>query len=140
MEYRKFNNQYVVRIQKNEEIMEQIKMLCQKENIKLGSITGLGAAKEVEIGLFNTETKEYKTTTVTGIFEITSLVGNISTKDGETYLHCHINISDASLNTKGGHLVRAIVSATGEIVITKIEGNVGRKFDDETGLNLFSFE
>lgn len=139
MEYRRFDNKYIVRIQKNEEVMEQLKLLCQKEKIELGSISGLGAAKEVEIGLFNTETKEYKTTTLNGIFEITSLIGNISTKEGETYLHCHINISDESLQVKGGHLVRAVISATGEIVVTKIQGNVNRKFDEEIGLNLFSF-
>lgn len=140
MEYRKFDNKYVVRIQKNEEIIEQIKELCKIEGIKVGSIEGLGAAKEVEIGLFNTETKEYKTTVLNGMFEITSLIGNISTKEGETYLHCHINISDETLNVKGGHLVRAVISATGEIIVTKIEGTVERKLDDEVGLNLFLFE
>ena len=140
MEYRKFEDKYIVRIQKNEEIMEQLKILCKKEDIKLGSIEGLGAAKEVEIGLFNTETKEYKTTILNGMFEITSLIGNISTKDGETYLHCHINISDESLNVKGGHLVRAVISATGEIIVTKINGTVDRRLDEEVGLNLFLFE
>lgn len=140
MEYRKFADKYVVRIQKNEEIMEQLKILCEREGIKLGSIEGLGAAREVEIGLFNTQTKEYKTTILTGMFEITSLIGNISTKDGNTYLHCHINISDESLSVKGGHLVRAVVSATGEMIVTKIEGSVNRKLDEEVGLNLFLFE
>ena len=120
--------------------MEQLKILCKKEDIKLGSIEGLGAAKEVEIGLFNTETKEYKTTILNGMFEITSLIGNISTKDGETYLHCHINISDESLNVKGGQLVRAVISATGVIIVTKINGTVDRRLDEEVGLNLFLFE
>lgn len=140
MEYRKFGNKYVVRIQKGEEIIEQLKDLCQKENINLGSIEGIGAVNEVEIGLFNTETKEYKTTVLKGMFEITSLIGNISTKEGESYLHCHINVSDESLNVKGGHMVRAVVSATSEIIVTKIDGMVNRKFDKEVGLNLFLFE
>ena len=37
---------------------------------------------------------------------------------------------------KGGHLVRANISATGEIFIQKIAGEVGRRFDEEIGLNL----
>lgn len=140
MEYRQFGEQYVIRIQKDEEIMEQLKLLCEKENITLGTVQGLGAAKEVEIGLFNTETKEYKTTILKGMFEITSLIGNITRKEDSVYLHCHINISDESLMVKGGHLVRAVISATGEIIVTKIEGNVNRKMDETIGLNLLKFE
>ena len=139
MEYKKFGNHYVVRMEKGEEIMESLKKLCLDEDIRLGSISGLGAAKEVEIGLFNTETKEYKTTVMRGMFEITSLIGNITRKENEVYLHCHINFSDASLNTFGGHLVKAVISATGEIIITKIDGEVNRRFDEEIGLNLFDF-
>ena len=139
MEYKKLGNHYVVRMEKGEEIMESLKKLCLDEDIRLGSISGLGAAKEVEIGLFNTETKEYKTTVMQGMFEITSLIGNITRKENEVYLHCHINFSDASLNTFGGHLVKAVISATGEIIITKIDGEVNRRFDEEIGLNLFDF-
>jgi predicted DNA-binding protein with PD1-like motif len=54
MQYKKFNDDYVLRLEKGEEVIEQIKQLCRKENIKLGTITGLGAANLVEIGLFNT--------------------------------------------------------------------------------------
>ena len=68
MEYRKFGNHYVVRIEKGEEVLSKLKELCLNENIRLGSISGLGAANEVEIGLFNTETKEYKTTVMKGMF------------------------------------------------------------------------
>ena len=139
MEYRKFNNAYVVRINKGEEIIEKLKELCEKEDIKVAEITGLGASNLVEIGLFNVNTKEYKTTTFEGMFEITSLIGNATRKDGEVYLHLHINFSDETGNTKGGHLVRCNISATSEIIVNKIEGNVDRKLSDEIGLNLMKF-
>lgn len=139
MEYRKFGNQYVVRLNKSEEVVEELKKLCQKEDIKLAEITGLGASNLVEIGVFNVNTKEYNTKVFEGMFEITSLVGNISRKDGEVYLHMHINFGDADGNVRGGHLVRANISATGEIIINKIDGEVGRKLSDEIGLNLFKF-
>ncbi len=103
MEYKKIDNDhYVIRIQKGEEVLEQLKLFSDKENVLAGEITGIGASNKVEIGLFNTTTKEYKTTVKEGMFEVTSLLGNISRKDGEVYLHCHINFSDASLNTFGG--------------------------------------
>jgi len=39
----------------------------------------------------------------------------------------------------GGHLNRAVVSATCEMVITCIPGTVDRAFSEEVGLNLFKF-
>lgn len=139
MEYRKFDDTYVVRLNKGEEISEKLKELCHKENIETAEITGLGASNLVEIGLFNTKTKEYKTNVFEGMFEISSLVGNATRKDGEVYLHLHINFSDESGIVKGGHMVRCNISATSEIIVNRVQGNVERKFDDEIGLNLMKF-
>ena len=139
MEYRRFEDSYVVRLNKGEEVISSLKQLCNEEDIRLGEITGLGASNLVEIGVFNVNTKEYKTKVFEGMFEITSLVGNVTTKDGDVYLHIHINFGDEEGLVKGGQLVRANISATSEIILRVIEGNVGRKLSDEIGLNLFDF-
>ncbi|MBR3614489.1 MAG: DNA-binding protein [Clostridia bacterium] len=139
MEYRKFNDSYVIRLDKDDEIIKSLKEICEKEEINLAGITGLGASNLVEIGVFNVNTKEYKTKIFEGMFEITSLIGNVTIKDGEVYLHLHINFGDEDGFVKGGHLVRARISATSEIILRTINGNVGRKLSDEIGLNLFDF-
>lgn len=139
MEYRKFNENYVVRLNKGEEVISSLKELCEKENIELAEITGLGASNLVEIGVFNVNTKEYNTKVFEGMFEITSLVGNATRKNGEVYLHIHINFGDEQGLVKGGHLVQAKISATSEIIIRRIDGKVGRKLSDEIGLNLLDF-
>lgn len=139
MEYRKFDDTYVVRLNKGEEVIESLKELCKNENIELAEITGLGASDFVEIGVFNVNTKEYNTKVFEGMFEITSLVGNVTRKDSEVYLHIHINFGDEAGIVKGGHLVKSRISATSEIIVRKINGNVGRKLSDEIGLNLLKF-
>lgn len=139
MEFRKFNNDYVIRLNKGEEVIQKLKELCKNENIELAEITGLGASNLIEIGVFNVNTKEYKTKIFEGMFEITSLVGNVTRKDGEVYLHIHINFGDEEGNVRGGHLVRTNISATSEIILRKIDGKVGRKLNDEIGLNLLEF-
>ncbi len=139
MEYRKFNDNYIIRLNKGEEVISSLKELCEKEDIKLAEITGLGASNLVEIGVFNINTKEYNTKVFEGMFEITSLVGNATRKDGEVYLHIHINFGDEDGNVKGGHLVQSKISATSEIIVRKIEGQVGRKLSSEIGLNLIQF-
>ncbi len=139
MEYKKFNDKYVVRIDKDEEIIEQLNLLCNKENINVGEITGLGASKYVKVGLFDTEKKEYNSKEYFGPMEITSLIGNISRKEGNVYLHLHINLCDSSMNVFGGHLNECVVGATCELMVTKIDGDVDREFNEDIGLNLYKF-
>ena len=139
MEYRRFGDTYVVRLNKGEEVIESLKELCSEEEIKLAEVTGLGASNLVEIGVFNVKTKEYNTKVFEGMFEITSLVGNVTRKDEDVYLHLHINFGDPEGSVFGGHLVRARISATGELIVRKIDGEVGRKLSDEIGLNLLEF-
>ena len=136
MKSKKFGNKWVVRIDKGEEIVQTLKKFCQENKIKLGIINGIGAVNKITIGLFETKTKEYHTKELVGDYEFTSLMGNISTMNGEVYLHLHINLADSNHNTFGGHLNSAIVSATGEITIEEIEGEIERKFNEEVGLNL----
>ena len=139
MEFKKFGSKYVVRLEKGEDIVKSIQTLCEKEKIKLGAITGIGATNKAVVGLFETSTKEYHSKELTGDMEITSLLGNVTQMNGEVYLHLHITLADHNYNVHGGHLTSAIISATGEIIIDTIEGVVDREFDEEIGLNLFKF-
>ena len=139
MEYKQFGNHYVMRVDPGEEILEKIGELCKKEEIRLGSAVGLGASNRAVVGLFDTVNKVYKKKELTGPMEITSLVGNISTKDGEIYLHFHVNLCDEEMKIFGGHMNACYVSATAEITVTKLDGCVERRMDEGIGLNLYRF-
>ena len=139
MEYRRFGDKYVLRVDKGEEVLESITKLCRLEDIKLGYAVGLGATDHIVVGLFDTKAKVYKKTEIMGPMEITSLVGDISTMNGETYLHFHINVCDENMNVRGGHMNACYISATGEITVIKIDGTVEREPSEEIGLNLYKF-
>jgi predicted DNA-binding protein with PD1-like motif len=139
MEFRKFGNKYVVRMDRPEEVVSTLKQFCQAQGITLGWIMGIGAVNKVKVGLFETANREYHSSILEGDFEITSLLGNISTMNGEVYLHLHINLADKKHQTYGGHLNEAYISATGEFLIEAIDGNVEREFSEEVGLNLYKF-
>ena len=55
------------------------------------------------------------------------------------YSHLHLSAGNERGQVFGGHLNRAVVSATCEMVIRLIGGKIDRKYDDVTGLNLFHF-
>lgn len=139
MEYRRFNNTIVARIDKGEEILEQIKAIALKENIKLANVNALGATNDFTVGVFKTQEKKYYSNSFSGDFEIVSLTGTINTMNGEFYTHTHMSAGNAEGKVFGGHLNRAIVSATCEMVINIIDGTVDRVADPEIGLNLFKF-
>ena len=139
MEYSKFDSTIIARIDKGEEILEKVKEIALKENIKLASISALGAVNDFTVGVFKTDEKKYYSNSFQGYFEITSLTGTINTMNGEFYIHIHMSAGNEKGEVFGGHLNRAVVSATCEMVITIIDGSVDRYFDEEIGLNLFKF-
>jgi predicted DNA-binding protein with PD1-like motif len=136
MKIKKFGKKIIVRIDKGEEIVDSLTRICKENNIKLGTITGIGATNKVKVGLFDPKTKEYHATQLTDDYEIAPLTGNISTMEGNTYLHLHINLCDKNHGSFGGHLNSAIVSATCECVIDAVDGEIDREFNEEIGLNL----
>lgn len=139
MQFKRFKNKILIRIDKGEELVETLKKFCIEQKITLGEIRGIGAANKIKIGLFKTASKKYFPKEFIGDYEITPLYGNISTMNGEIYLHLHINIADAHQNSFGGHLNSAMISATFEGVIDIIDGQVDRELNDDVGLNLLKF-
>lgn len=139
MEYRRFGDTFVVRLDRGEEIVEQVKALAEKEQIKLASVQALGAVNDFTVGVYNTETKVYASNRFQGAFEIVSLTGTIDTMDGQGYLHLHMSAGDSQGRVFGGHLNEAHISATCELVIRCIGGEIDRAYDERTGLNLFRF-
>ncbi len=140
MKSKKIGDKYFVRIDKGEEVVTSLKKFCLQNNVKLASLTGIGAADRVIVGLFNTETKQYHDKEFVGEYEITNISGNITTKNGETYFHLHITLGDEKHRAYGGHLNEAWISGTCEIVINCIDGNLERKYDENCGLNIFSID
>ena len=139
MEYRRFNDVIVVRMDRGEEIMEQLKKLALQENITLANINALGAVDDFTVGAYDVKEKKYNSNRFQGVYEIVSLTGSINTMNGEYYSHLHMSAADETGKTVGGHLNEAHISATCEMFVYLIDGKVDRFKDEETGLNLFRF-
>ena len=136
MEYRKCGDTYVVRMDKGEEILEQVKALALAENIQLATVQALGAVNDFTVGVFDTVKKEYHANSFQGAYEIVSLTGTIDTMDGQFYCHLHMSAGNDQGQVFGGHLNRAVISATCEMIVRELPGSVDRAFSTEIGLNL----
>lgn len=140
MDYRRFNNTIIARMDKGEELIEQVKVIALRENIKLAFVNAIGAVDDFTVGVYQVKEKAYESNRFSGYFEIVSLQGMINTMDDEFYAHLHMSAGDEKGKVYGGHLNCARISATCEMVMKIIDGRVDRTFSDEIGLNLFDFD
>ena len=101
MEYKRFDNTIFARIDKGEEILEQLKEIALQEHIKLASVSALGAINDFTVGVFKTTEKKYDANEFQGYYEITSLTGTITTMNGEHYAHLHM--SHRQRHLRDGH-------------------------------------
>jgi len=139
MDYRRFGDTVIVRIDPAEEIVQTLRLVAEKENIRLAAVEALGAVNDFTVGVFDTSEKQYHSNRFTGAFEIVSLTGTVTTKDGKFYAHLHMSAGDREGKVFGGHLNSATVSATCEMVVRVLDGTVERRLDETVGLNLFRF-
>ncbi|MBQ2172865.1 MAG: DNA-binding protein [Bacteroidales bacterium] len=135
-----WNERYVLSIDNHEEIMAALADFCKKKKIKAGDITGIGAISEATFRFLDPATKQYVDKVFEEQMEITNLTGNISSKEGEVYLHVHLTCSRRDYTCVGGHLLKARINGACELLVTDFGlTSVGRRFDPETGLNLYDF-
>ena len=139
MEYRRFKNKIFARIDRGEEIISALKDICMSEGVTLASVSAIGAVNSFTVGVFSPADKTYSSNCFSGDYEIVSLLGTVTTKNGDFYSHLHMSAGDGQGRVFGGHLNQAFVSATCEMVIDISDGIVDREFNDGIGLNLFKF-
>ena len=68
-----------------------------------------------------------------------ALTGTIDTMGGDFYCHLHMSAGDDQGRVFGGHLNRAVISATCEMVVALLPGTVDRVRSEDIGLNLWKF-
>ena len=139
MEYKKIRDDYVIRFDKGEEILERLAKFAQIEQVGTAQVSAIGASNDFRIGVLNTSTKEYTTMDCSGDYEIISLNGNITSKDDKPYLHLHGSFSNADRQVVAGHILKLVVSVTCEMFVRVFDGIVTREMSESVGVNTLKF-
>ena len=138
--FRLAGDTYIIRLDKGQEIISALKQFCAENKIQAATIQGIGAGENLNIGFFNTKTKQYEVKNIKDCVEITSLTGNVTMKNNEPFIHLHINTSDSFHSVSGGHLLSGEIALTGEIFIRPLNTRLNRSFVPELGINTFEME
>ncbi len=125
---------WLIVLEPGDDVIEALTRFARTTGVGAAHITGIGAVSQAEVGHYSVVSKAYSWRTFTQPLEILSLAGNVALKDGETLVHAHVVAGADDMTVVGGHLKRAVVSATCEIVLHGFEGEIRRMYDDRTGL------
>jgi uncharacterized protein len=124
------------RLMPGEDIFEGLKRVLKENGLERGVVlSAIGSLKNVTfrnvqphvdlpVSLDNTNIFEEE-----GPFELLSLEGNVFPLEngGDPIIHLHVLLGSPTGALRGGHLIKATVFSTAEIVMGKIEGSTVRK-------------
>ncbi|MBQ3424289.1 MAG: DNA-binding protein [Clostridia bacterium] len=144
MEYKKISGRFYLRIDKNEDVLQSVLSVCQREHIHSATFHGIGAFGQVCVATYIPEKDDFQDHEKEGMLELLSLDGNITHDEGgQIYEHAHAMFSYLGEHGEicffGGHLKSAVVSYTAEIVIDPIpDAGIGRMTDPYTGITVWN--
>lgn len=129
---------FAVVMDKDDEAASQLLAFARERGIGGASITAIGAFREATLAYFDPDQAQYHDIPVTGQAEVLSLIGDIAAQDDEPALHAHAVLGRRDGSTVGGHLKRATVWPTLEVIVTETPNHLRKRVDPETGLALIS--
>ena len=134
MQYHAIDNGFIVYVEKDEKIMSTLTHFCEEKNIYNAQLSGIGAVKNIEVGAYDIDKKEYIRHLLPDVWELISCHGNIVITDEIPFIHAHVTLSDHELNTKGGHLFEAFGAVVGEFFIIYEKSHAKREMNPDIGL------
>src|SRR5690242_6898997 len=124
---KKFGNDFVLRLDKGELLVESLLKFAIENSAHPAWIQGLGAALWAEFGYYDLNSQQYQFNKIDKELEIGSLTGNISLLDNNPAAHLHIVLGDEKQQTFTGHLKELAVGGTCEIYLKTFDQAINRK-------------
>lgn len=123
-----------------EEVIAGLRQFANEMNLTSAHFTAIGAFREVTLGFFEIESKNYKKIPIQEQVEVLSLVGNVAIHKDKPKIHAHVVVGKSDGSAHGGHLMEAYVQPTLEVMVTETPHHLRRQTDETTGLALLAPE
>lgn len=140
MKFRMEKSRAYMTLAKGDNINKTFESFAEVKGVGCAWLNGIGALENPEIGYYSLEDKAYHRKTFKGEYELTSLIGNITLKEGKPFSHTHITFSDTEFRVFGGHLFNANITAAGEFIMQFGSDEINREMNAEIGLPLWCLE
>ncbi len=124
-----------VRLARGSDLLGGLTEAAEKLGIEAGTVQAIGAVDDLTVAFFEPESKEYEPIRIDEHLEITSSLGNVSLKDGQPFVHVHVNAGDRQGRVFGGHLVEGTTVFMIEAYFRTLGGPAPvRELEDDIGL------
>ena len=122
---------------KGDEIVEELTAFAKREGLGAAHLSAIGALRDVTLGFFDPERKEYRRIPLREQVEVLSLLGDIALDEhDEPKVHAHIVVGKSDGTAHGGHLMEGHVSPTLELILNEPPQHLRRRRDPDSGLAL----
>lgn len=136
MQFQQFGEEYIVRLESGEPVMETLTAFLRERNVGFAQAVAIGAVRWAELGYWNADTRDYEFRVFSEQMEVVSFAGNCSIRDGEPFLHIHCTLGRQDFSLIGGHLKEASAHPTLEVWLQTETARVRRARDQDSGLYL----
>ncbi|MBI2526237.1 MAG: DNA-binding protein [Candidatus Rokubacteria bacterium] len=119
-----------------EEVMSGLQAFAQEHGVTGAHFTAIGAFREAVLGFFDLKRKAYDKIAIPEQVEVLALAGNVALHEGKPKVHAHAVVGKRDGTAHGGHLLRAHVRPTLEVVLVELSRRLQRRTDPKTGLPL----
>ena len=127
---------FAVILESGEEVMQKILEFAKAQKISASQFTAIGAFSKTIVGFFDFSIKDYKKIPFKQQMEVLTLNGDITLFKGEYKIHAHVVLGKEDGSAHGGHLLKATVHPTLELILNESPAYLSREMDKESGLAL----
>ena len=122
--------------EKSDEPVSLLERFAKEQRLTAASFSAIGAFSSAVLGYFDRERKGYEEIEVDEQAEVLTLVGDVAVDEGEPKIHAHVVLGKRDGAAVGGHLLRARVWPTLELILRESPTKLRKRHDPETGLAL----
>lgn len=136
MKVKKLGSDFLIAVEIGEELISSLLKFASSETLTSGYLSGIGALRDVELGYYWLDRKEYKRQKFAEIVELVACTGNLALRQDAPFIHLHVALGREDYSLFGGHLFSGIVAVTAEIYLRPLQEPVSRAWNEGTGLFL----
>jgi predicted DNA-binding protein with PD1-like motif len=133
------DNSYMLKLEPGEDIAGIVETFCNEKGIKNATVSGIGSVENPTLAHYALPRKQYSHKQLSGIYEITSLMGNVAHTANGPLVHIHVTITNDAMQASGGHLAGGTCSATCELLVTAYPSQFTKAHSEAIGLSVWDF-
>jgi len=130
------NRMFALVFATGDEVCDGLLAFARRQPVTAASFTAIGALQHTVVGYFDRDRREYTHITFDDQVEVLTMSGNIGIGPDGPAVHAHLVVGRSDGTAHGGHLIRAIVRPTLELIVTETPAQLRRRLDPATGLAL----